>query len=317
MKTIVRFNVWIVVVLVCIAFTAFAYKKTDEANKSTTKTARAVKTASEGDFEVALTEDGTGVRIRRYNGSIMNIAIPATIQGMPVREVDGFDKSNVINVVIPEGVTLISARAFQSCEQLVQVTLPSTITEIGVEAFASCAQLAKINIPQGITKIRSKAFKDCASLGSITLPESLVDLGHEVMHYGGNRDQGYVFHNSGLTAIVWPKSLTEIPIYTFYGCGSLASVTLPEGLTYIGESAFAQSGLGSISLPSTIRNIRRKAFSICNALITVTIPNSVENIDFQSSYWGSGSGDDEFDGSPNVNLASQAALKKVGYRGMF
>ena len=45
------------------------------------------QTTPESDFTVTLTDDNTGVLITRYRGSAATVRIPATIQGMPVREI--------------------------------------------------------------------------------------------------------------------------------------------------------------------------------------------------------------------------------------
>ena len=42
---------------------------------------------TEANFNVTLTEDGQGVVITGYTGTVLAVRIPATIQGMPVREI--------------------------------------------------------------------------------------------------------------------------------------------------------------------------------------------------------------------------------------
>jgi hypothetical protein len=93
---------------------------------------------TESDFAVELTKDGEGVVITGYTGTVTAVRIPATIQGMPVREIGGssrsgrylgaFQNSKTISVVIPEGVTIIRERSFShdhpGGDKLIQVTLP-------------------------------------------------------------------------------------------------------------------------------------------------------------------------------------------------
>ena len=45
------------------------------------------------------------------------------------------------DVVIPEGVKRIAARAFEECEELRSVEIPESVKSVGKEAFASCDQL--------------------------------------------------------------------------------------------------------------------------------------------------------------------------------
>ena len=49
-----------------------------------------------------------------------------------------------------------------------------------------------------------------------------------------------------------PASVTQIGEHAFYGCTSLASITIPESVTYIGQHAFdGCTSLASITIPSS------------------------------------------------------------------
>jgi hypothetical protein len=98
---------------------------------------------TEADFTVDITQDGKGVIITSYKGKSAAVKIPATIEGIPVREIRdrAFLGKTITSVVIPEGVTGIGSEnyvygtvtkgAFENCTQLAQVTLPSTLKYIG------------------------------------------------------------------------------------------------------------------------------------------------------------------------------------------
>ena len=51
---------------------------------------------------------------------------------------------NLRSVIIPEGVTLIDSKAFQSCVNLESVTIPKSVMKIGMCAFSVCEKLASI-----------------------------------------------------------------------------------------------------------------------------------------------------------------------------
>lgn len=61
----------------------------------------------------------------------------------------------------------------------------------------------------------------------------------------------------------------------FGGETALQSLTLPEGIEYIGSNAFNNSGLEEIVLPETLVEIGQFAFSKTR-LTEVVIPGSVE-----------------------------------------
>ena len=61
---------------------------------------------------------------------------------------------------------------------------------------------------------------------------------------------------------------------------NLTSVTISEGITTIGQTAFTECrNLVSVSLPNSLVSIGLSAFGYCSALTSITIPSSVTNID--------------------------------------
>ncbi|MBR4048597.1 MAG: leucine-rich repeat protein [Bacteroides sp.] len=59
--------------------------------------------------------------------------------------------------------------------------------------------------------------------------------------------------------------------------GTFTSITIPSGVTYIGNYAFAwNQNLASIELPNTLKEMGYLLFYRCDALTTLNIPNSVE-----------------------------------------
>lgn len=74
--------------------------------------------------------------------------------------------------------------------------------------------------------------------------------------------------------------VTEIAASAFYGCSSLTSATLPDGITSIGGSAFYNcSGLRSMTLPDGVTSIGSSAFQGCSGLASITMPNGLTSIE--------------------------------------
>ena len=66
--------------------------------------------------------------------------------------------------------------------------------------------------------------------------------------------------------------VTSIGYRAFYGCSSLASVTIPEGVTSIGFEAFSGcSRLASVTIPEGVTYIGDSAFDSCSRLTSVNI----------------------------------------------
>ncbi len=63
----------------------------------------------------------------------------------------------------------------------------------------------------------------------------------------------------------------------YYGSGGV--VTVPEGITELGESAFEGSPVTKVILPETLKEIRSYCFSNCYELEEITLPASLENME--------------------------------------
>ena len=86
-----------------------------------------------------------------------------------------------------------------------------------------------------------------------------------------------VFQNcESIEKISLPKGLTEIGNKAFYKCTSLKDIELPEGIQVIGNEAFYQTAIQGIKLPSTLVEIGNSAFLKCRSLEFIQIPASVK-----------------------------------------
>jgi len=74
-----------------------------------------------------------------------------------------------------------------------------------------------------------------------------------------------------------PPKVTVIPDSLFEECLNLESVTLPNGITEIGQLAFYSNKFTSVQLPTSLKKIDDKAF-LSSKLSSIVIPDSVEYI---------------------------------------
>jgi hypothetical protein len=291
--------------------------------------------SAENDFEVALTEDGNGVVIKNYTGNVTKtITIPATIEGLPVREIGemafigagivsdsmGMLKADVpFAVVLPQGLIKIGDNAFAE-STLTSVVIPDSVTEIGDLAFANyvfqtrtgnlkppAPLLTSITLPRGLTRVGRGVFSGNSALKTVVIPDGCSVLG-----------EGMFERCTALTEITIPKSITSIPSDAFAGCTGLKTLVIPEGITEIGGGSFgtgaffACTGLTLVTLPSTITAIGKTAFRGCSALTTVTIPDPVKTIDGGNDVYRENTLLEwAFSECGKLSLASQARLKKI------
>ena len=86
-------------------------------------------------------------------------------------------------------------------------------------------------------------------------------------------------YNSSVESVTIPDSVTSIGDSAFCICTSLTSITIPDSVTSIGEWAFAYcTSLTSITIPDNVTSIGQYAFYNCTSLTSITIPDSVTSI---------------------------------------
>jgi hypothetical protein len=110
--------------------------------------------------------------------------------------------------------------------------------------------------------------------------------------------------------VVIPATIQGMPVIEitkFAFNSNITSLVIPEGVIAI-KGFDSCSYLTSVTLPSTIREIGSTAFIRCSSLQTVNIPRSVTEIKFGFS---------AFTDCPKLSLATQAALRQLGYKDSF
>ena len=86
-----------------------------------------------------------------------------------------------------------------------------------------------------------------------------------------------------LTQVTIPEGVTEIGESAFKYCYSLENVNLPNSLLSIGDNAFSDCvNLTNIVIPNSVTTIGDYAFYGCNSLTDVVIPNSVTIIGYNA-----------------------------------
>lgn len=159
-------------------------------------------------------------------------------------------------------------------EQFTKVTLPAKLETIGDKAFVNNG-ITKVEFPKTLKSIGIAAFQR-NKLESVILPDSVTTLGG-----------GAFGTNATIKKIVLSKGLTEIAAGAF-GCSDasnfmtgLTELTIPEGITKIGQNAFAGNNIHNIVIPSTVKTIDRFAFSTKEYLTdpcTLTLSEGLEKI---------------------------------------
>ena len=90
-------------------------------------------------------------------------------------------------------------------------------------------------------------------------------------------------YKSYIKYVTLPDGLTSIGERAFSDCKSLTSVTIGNSVTSIGGFAFSScNSLTSVTLGNSVTSIGDYAFQRCRSLTSITIPNSVTSIGYEA-----------------------------------
>ena len=240
-------------------------------------------------------------------------AVAGTLYGCDIY-VDG---EQVTDLVIPYGVTSISAHAFDGCSSLTSVTIPDSVMSIGKIAFMDCSGLTTVAIGDGVKSIGLGAFWNCSGLTSVTIGNSVTSIGssafsgcHKLIEVynksslnivAGSSTYGYVGYNAKNVYTKedgsWLTNTADGFRFLYDGeqgyligyYGSETGITLPASFTAY-DRALVESyaiykyafegcrSLTSVTIPDSVTSIGARAFEDCTGLTSITIPDSVKSI---------------------------------------
>jgi len=191
-------------------------------------------------------------------------------------------------VNISNGITTINYETFSGCTLLNNVTIPETVTSILANAFARCNALSSITIPSAVQTIGDTAFAYCRNLLSVNFSpnSSLISVGYQCflfcdklvsVNFNSLTTLGsFAFwYCYKLETVTLPNNLESIPPWAFEYCISLKNFTFPSELKSIGQKAFASTGIIAANIPNGVTYIGESAFEYCSGLITANIPTSI------------------------------------------
>ena len=167
----------------------------------------------------------------------------------------------ITKLVIDEGITSIGDGAFYDTPKLKSADIPASVTKIGVRAFNWAETMDSLTFAKEskLKEIGYAAFNAIA-ISEVTIPASVEKIDKQAF---GN--------DSNLTTVLFEQgsALKEIEENAFFKCSKLAKLTLPEGLTTIGNRAFnnENTNLAAVVIPSTVTSFGEEIYNTKNGCL--------------------------------------------------
>ena len=224
---------------------------------------------------------------------------------------------SLTSVFIPNNTTSIGEDAFMECAKLKQVVIPSSVTSIGYWAFSRCKSLESVfclstkvpNVPIGNTNIFQQSSYETATLyvpssaissygdrqpwesfGSIKpLEQGAISVdgvkykpdwtNNTAKVVGKDEDANTVNILASINVSGYMFDVNSIDKRSFKDCTDITSVTIPTGITSIGDYAFQScTGLTSVTIPGSVTDIGQYVFRDCTGLTSATISEGITNL---------------------------------------
>ena len=237
--------------------------------------------------------------------------------------------SSLTSVTLGNGVTVIDYDTFHSCDNLTSVTIPNSVISISYGAFSACSSLTDVfydgeyrvihdrtathngsvryvdqdrgifwdfptlSIASGNNQLTASSVtwhcrQTCGSsltwlfdesLGVLTISGTGDMYDYEAIGRDGEIYPPWYLFNWKIGTVIMPEGLTRIGNYAFAGCGNPLSAPIPSTVTAIGDWAFSGCGqMGSADLPEGLISIGEYSFYGCSGLTEIIIPDTVTSI---------------------------------------
>lgn len=211
---------------------------------------------------------------------------------------------------LPTGLTAIYQKAFAGLDCITSVTIPASVNFIGADSFI-CRELKDVYIMNASTSIQpdEATFCNTVKTSKDENGNSIVqcDFTGTIHGYSGSTAQRYAeqFNRKFVEIPIEPvepvetsgkcgKSLTwefnkDSGTLVIEGSGdmddyeltwtpwssfvkNITEIHLPEGISYIGDYAFAECAVSVVEIPDSVTGMGRCVFDECTQLKEVNIP---------------------------------------------
>lgn len=233
--------------------------------------------------------DSTPILASNFDTEIANLPSGGAEKPEVGFTVDEWDAEGYATKVTVYGMTSIPSVAFGLYNQtqgvnilnknLKEVVLPNNVVSIGARAFTRTYNLEKINLPDTLTTISDYAFSEDSKLVLTELPDSITKI------------SSYAFQKCSKLALnKLPSSLTGTLVTSVFGfCSNIVLKTLPDGVTAVGQNAFEYcTGLRQMSMNNVTSiagsNTTNCSFRYCSNMKAFWIGSAITTLQRYALY---------------------------------
>lgn len=220
----------------------------------------------------------TGVTAVSFNGELAG-------ESFDIGENALYNAKALTTFELPVGLKTIKTGLFKGCSGLKTIVVPNTVSSIAAGAFQGCVSLATVNFAEGNDGnplvLEDGSYSKTHSGEGSSMVDTTIYTGAFGYYYekrwatgGRTVEKGCI----SLTSIKFPKRLSYVGTYAFYGCESLTTIDFgaDSNAGVLGDGAFMNTPLNMIkngddvqadatgkltlTLPEKLTAVRARAF---------------------------------------------------------
>lgn len=220
----------------------------------------------------------TGVTSVSFNGELAS-------EAFDIGENALYNAKALTTFELPVGLKTIKTGLFKGCSGLKTIVVPNTVSSIAAGAFQGCVSLATVNFAEGNDGnplvLEDGSYSTTHSGTGSDMVDTTIYTGAFGYYYerrwvtgGRTVEKGCI----SLTSIKFPKRLSYVGAYAFYGCESLTTIDFgaDSNVGVLGDGAFMNTPLNMIkngddvqadatgkltlTLPEKLTAVRARAF---------------------------------------------------------
>lgn len=220
----------------------------------------------------------TGVTSVSFNGELAS-------ESFDIGENALYNAKALTTFELPVGLKTIKTGLFKGCSGLKTIVVPNTVSSIAAGAFQGCVSLATVNFAEGNDGnplvLEDGSYSKTHSGNGSDGEDTTIYVGAFGYYYERRWVTGGRIVEKGcisLTSIKFPKRLSYVGAYAFYGCESLTTIDFGAGsnVGVLGDGAFMNTPLNMIkngddvqadatgkltlTLPEKLTAVRARAF---------------------------------------------------------
>ena len=222
-----------------------------------------------------------------WNDTLLaSVTLPSSLEQINYKAF--YNCKNLQSISLPDGLTSIGNQAFYGCTGLQSLSFPNGLTTLGNAAFYECSNLLSVDIPGSVSVIDEWCFSKCSNLTTVTLHEGTETIGYcafrectnlTTINYPSTLKEigDYSFQYDSLLAIplILPESLTYLGLLAYGDCHSIVTASLPGSIGAVpGELFYGCRSLSTVTLGDGIWSIGEQAFNHCPNIDTLFVKSA-------------------------------------------